>query len=147
MLISIFTVIPPKASPMENSVQTEKPSTVVRAVKLLWASLLLGPLKIALEFSYVQASGALAFVVVGLFVTFPVVAFFISKISAGRNWARITFLVMFILVFVSRLSLVVEEFDRSAVLVGILSIAQFALQLYVLFLIFTQPGSSWFRKV
>jgi len=130
---------------------TEKPSTVVRAVKLLWAALLVGPLKLAVDFSFVdfsflETTGPLNFLVSVLLVVTAVLAFLISKISAGRNWARITFLVIFILGFVPGLSLVGAEFDRS-VLVGILSIAQTALSLYALFLIFTQPGSAWFRKV
>ena len=125
---------------METQSAAQKPQPVVTAVYLLWVSLAVGLVKMLMYFSNLSGMAAAAFTSFILIFTFALIAFLIFKISAGRNWARITFLVMFII------GVLLGEFSRSAV-VGALSAAQIGLQVYALFLLFTQPGSSWFRKV
>lgn len=131
---------------METVPALHKPQAVVTAVNLLWASLAVGLVKMLMDFSNLSAVAPAAFTNFVLFFTFALIGFLIFKISAGRNWARITFLVMFIIGVLPTLPIVLGEFSRSAV-VGALSVAQIGLQVYALFLLFTQPGSSWFRKV
>ena len=131
---------------METQSAAQKPQPVVTAVYLLWVSLAVGLVKMLMYFSNLSGMAAAAFTSFILIFTFALIAFLIFKISAGRNWARITFLVMFIIGVLPTLPIVLGEFSRSAV-VGALSAAQIGLQVYALFLLFTQPGSSWFRKV
>ena len=131
---------------METQSAAQKPQPVVTAVNLLWVSLAVGLVKMLMGFSNLSGMAAAAFTNFILIFTFALIAFLIFKISAGRNWARITFLVMFIIGVLPTLPIVLGEFSRSAV-VGALSAAQIGLQVYALFLLFTQPGSSWFRKV
>ena len=131
---------------METQSAAQKPQPVVTAVNLLWVSLAVGLVKMLMDFSNLSGMAAAAFTNFILIFTFALIAFLIFKISAGRNWARITFLVMFIIGVLPTLPIVLGEFSRSAV-VGALSAAQIGLQVYALFLLFTQPGSSWFRKV
>lgn len=131
---------------METVPASQKPQAVVTAINLLWASLAVGLVKMLMDFSNLSAVAPAAFTNFVLVFTFALIGFLIFKISAGRNWARITFLVMFIIGVLPTLPIVLGEFSRSAV-VGALSVAQIGLQLYALFLLFTQPGSSWFRKV
>lgn len=131
---------------METQSAAQKPQPVVTAVNLLWVSLAVGLVKMLMDFSNLSGMAAAAFTNFILIFTFALIAFLIFKISAGRNWARITFLVMFIIGVLPTLPIVLGEFSRSAV-VGALSVAQIGLQVYALFLLFTQPGSSWFRKV
>ena len=123
----------------------QKPQLVVTAIFLLWASLAIGVVKMLLDFSYLSGVASAAFTNFILIFTFVLIAFLISKISVGRNWARITFLFIFIIGVLPILPIVLGEFSRSAV-VGALSVAQIGLQVYALFLLFTLPCSSWFRK-
>jgi hypothetical protein len=131
---------------MEALPAAQKPQPVVTAVNLLWASLAVGLVKMLMDFSNLSAVAPAAFTNFILIFTFALIGFLIFKISAGRNWARFTFLVMFIIGTLPILPIVMGEFSRSAV-VGALSLAQIGLQVYALLLLFTRPGSSWFRKV
>ena len=67
------------------------------------------------------------------------------KISEGKNWARIVFLVLFVLGVVPYLFVLRSEFPRSPLL-GTMSILQAGIQGWGLFLLFTGPGNAWFRK-
>lgn len=131
---------------METLPAAQKPQSIVTAINLLWTTLAVGLVKMLMDFSNLSAVAPAAFTNFVLVFTFALMGFLIFKISAGRNWARITFLVMFIIGVLPTLPIVLGEFSRSAV-VGALSVAQIGLQVYALFLLFTQPGSSWFRKV
>jgi hypothetical protein len=131
---------------MDTQSTVQKPQPVVTAVNLLWASLAVGLVKMLMDFSNLTAVAPAAFTNFILIFTFALIGFLIFKISAGRNWARITFLVLFIIGVLPTLPIVLGEFSRSAV-VGALSVAQIGLQVYALILLFTQPGNSWFRKV
>ena len=130
---------------METQSAAQKPQSVGTAVNLLWASLAVGLVKMLMDFSNLSTVAPAAFTNFILVFTFALIGFLIFKISAGRNWARITFLVLFIIGVLPTLPIVFGEFSRSAV-VGALSVAQIGLQVYALFLLFTQPGSGWFRK-
>jgi len=131
---------------METQSAAQKPQPVVTAVNLLWASLAVGLVKMLMDFSNLSGMAPAAFTNIILIFTFALIAFLIFKISAGRNWARITLLVMFIIGVLPTLPIVLDDFSRSAV-VGALTVAQIGLQVYALILLFTEPGSSWFRKV
>lgn len=123
----------------------EKPQSVRLAVNLLWASLAIGVVKSATDLDYLSRVGPAAFVFFVMACTLAVMAFLFCKIGAGRNWARITLLVLFILGIVPTLPLLFAEFARSPVR-GVLSLVQLAIQACALFLMFTKPGSDWFRK-
>jgi hypothetical protein len=131
---------------MEAQSVTQKPQPVGTAVNLLWASLAVGLVKMLMDFSNLSTLAPAAFTNFILIFTFALIGFLIFKISAGKNWARITFLVLFIIGVLPTLPIVLGEFSRSSV-VGALSVAQIGLQVYALFLLFTLPGSNWFRKV
>ena len=131
---------------METQNVVQKPQSITTAANLLWASLVVGLAKMLMDFSNLATLAPAAFTNFVLVFTFAVIAFLIFKISAGRNWARITFLVMFVIGMLPTLPLMLAEFSRSPV-VGALSVAQVGLQVYALFLLFIQPGSVWFRKV
>ncbi len=128
----------------DQTVPVLKPVVVRRAIGLLWASLAIGALKTPLNWAYLtsRASGAFnAFVII---FTFAVTAFFIWKIDQGKNWARIVFLVLFLLGVVPFVFIVRSEFARSPAS-GLLSTLQFGLQAVAFFLIFTSPGKEWFQ--
>jgi hypothetical protein len=83
------------------------------------------------------------------FVIWLVIGF---KISQGRNWARITFLVLSLIglvLFLISLPFYVfyvrAEFGRSPIL-PVLSVLQGAFQVTGILLAFTPPANDWFRK-
>jgi len=131
---------------MDDQSAAQKPQPVVTAINLLWASLAVGLVKMLMDYSHLSSMASTSFTNFILIFTFALIAFLIFKISAGRNWARIAFLVLFITGVLPTLPIVLGEFSRSGV-VGALSVTQTGLQIYALFLVFTFPGSSWFRKV
>jgi len=129
---------------MDNQL-AEKPRTVALAVNLLWASLAIGFAKIPLDLPSLAAvpSPGIVWPVVILLLAF--ICFVIFKISSGRNWARITFLILFLIGLVTAVPTLASEFARAPV-VGILSIVQGIVQGYAMYLVFTNPGKTWFQK-
>jgi hypothetical protein len=130
---------------MEEQGTSPKPQSVALAVKLLWASLGVGVVKAFLYQFKHAAAGSEAITYAVLAATLAIIAFLIFKIAAGRNWARIAFLVLFVLGSFPMAGVILGEF-ASAPFMGALSVAQIGLQAYALYLLFTQPGSAWFRK-
>ena len=130
---------------METQSATNKPRSVSTAVNLLWASLAVGLLKMLMDSSHLVGMAPGSAIVFFSVVLVALFGFLYFQISVGKNWARITFLVMCVTGIVPAVSLLSTEFSRSVV-VGTLSLLQLALQAYAAFLLFTQPGSNWFRK-
>lgn len=124
----------------------QKPKSVILAVILLWASLGLGLLKLLIDNSNLSSMASTAFNNFILFFTFVLMVILIISISEGKNWARITFLIFYVIGLLPLYPVILSELSRSPV-VGILSLSQSGLQLITLFLIYTNPGSIWFRKV
>lgn len=124
----------------------QKPIAVVRAVQFLWASFALEWVKLLVNSSNSGAIPPTLYVYFVMFFTFVVVGYLIYRISAGENWARLAFLVMFVMGTAPALPAIIGELSRASVL-GMLFAAQIAIQIYALFLLFTQPGSGWFDKV
>ena len=137
-----------KESLVDNQSKIKKPESVSTAVNLLWAALVVGVVKALMDVSNIRnISGMVPAELIIIIVVFSLALFFflLLKISAGKNWARITFLIMFIGGVLPTVPIVSAEFSRSAV-VGALSMVQIGIQIYVALLLFTRPGSNWFRK-
>ena len=139
--------------------QTQKlknrPSQVSIAVKLLWYSLGLGIVNTLTDPQSLDlvSQGSTAFTITIMAFTLVIMALLIWNISAGRNWARIIFLVVFLLGGLGYLFAAMNDptdpsfnpFARS-MLAGLISLLQLAFQLVALRFIFTKPGASWFKK-
>jgi hypothetical protein len=63
----------------------------------------------------------------------------------GRNWARIVFLVLFVIGALPYFAVLAEMFARPK-LTASLSVIQLLLQAAAMVLVFTRPGSAWFRR-
>ena len=126
----------------------EKPGSVVLAVNLLWASIGIGIVKsliVGLPPS-AHTAGPL-FITTVLGITLGLTALLIFKISAGRNWARITFAVFFVLGLPTCIGLLLTNQFYKAPINGIALLVQTAMQGYAMYLVFTKPGNTWYRKV
>lgn len=128
---------------MPESTDHAVPARVRNAVSLLWLALVTGMLVLVFDVSAVPASmpPAIIYAIAALISLF--MAFFIVQIGRGRNWARITFLVLFLLGLISYVSGLTDLFHRSVV-AGLLSTAQAAMQIVALYFIFSKPGALWF---
>jgi RNA polymerase subunit RPABC4/transcription elongation factor Spt4 len=129
----------------KNHNSLQKPISIVMAVNLLWISLGLGLLKLIIDYSNLSSMASTQFINIIIFLSFVLLAIFIFNISEGKNWARMTFLIFFIVGLLPYYPIILGELSRSSI-IGILSLSQSGLQLISLFLIFTHPGSIWFNK-
>lgn len=123
----------------------QKPDQVKSAVNFLWASLAIGALR-ALFSPPLQDSAELTGLVgTVLVLTFLALGFLIVKISAGKNWARITFLVFFAVGFLPGLAGILIEYAASYFM-GLLSVIQIVFQVVAAIMLFKEPCRSWFRR-
>ncbi len=128
-----------------ESGRARKPSEVAGAVNLLWAALALGPIKVLLDWRYLRAHANPAFMALVMGAVIAVSVALILQIARGRNWARVTYLVLTILGSVPYLTSLKAELERSLVLGG-MSVAQMGLQIVALWLLFTSPGKASFAR-
>jgi hypothetical protein len=135
--------------------QRRRPAEIDKAMFLLWLSLGLAVLNTIWNWRHLEAiSRSPTSHVSRVVLIWSVSALLYWKIGQGRNWARITLLVLFILAFVffifvlalvPSMPILWVSFQRSAG-AGILIVVGSALQLYALWLVFTAPGRGWFKS-
>jgi hypothetical protein len=142
---------PPTAEVADVAVahSMEKPVQVVWAVRLLWSSVVLSFVRDIVQFGYIWSMGELptATLVGGLIgglIGFLIAMWFIGKVSAGRNWARIVILVLMLLGIAS-LPMLWPYLGAATPIQLIVGATQQVLTLVVLILVFTSPGKFWFR--
>jgi cell division protein FtsW (lipid II flippase) len=122
-----------------------KPREVNWAIFLILAAFAIAPIKAAMDWSYLKNLGPIQISVFVGVATLLLLSYFIWKVSQGRNWARITLLVLFLLGLPTYFFHVRAEFGRSAIL-PVLSILQALMQGTGLLLIFKAPAKDWFKK-
>src|SRR5262245_50250060 len=128
-----------------ESGSARKPSEVIVAVNVLWAALAVGPVKVLLDWRYLSAHADPVFMALVMVAVIAVSVMLILQIARGRNWARVTYLVLMIFGSAPYLTSLKTEFERSPALGG-LSVAQMGLQIVGLWLLFTSPGKAWFGR-
>lgn len=108
------------------------------------ASLFLGQdLTTSLQELPAEDQGAVRTVlIVIMVVSFTIYLWFIDRVRAGTNWARIWLLILMMLGIAS--DLMPGEYEEST---GYLAtrVVDVILQVSAMVLIFTKPGSDWFR--
>nr|WP_314838585.1 hypothetical protein [uncultured Flavobacterium sp.] len=125
---------------------TEVPKKVKQASNLVYLSLVLGLIKMVL-YEILTSQKMLTqpkALTIGI-ITIAILAFFGFKIGEGKNWARITFLVLFIIGIISFPFSLLNEFKMSPI-IGIASVIQMLIQLYILIILFTGESKEWFSK-
>jgi hypothetical protein len=128
----------------------ERPSNVQRFEQLMYLSIAIGALNIALDWgrlvSVARPVGGAVFVLV---VDAFVFVFLISLIwligRRAKNWARWVLLIFFLLGTPTAVRVVVNNL-RVKPFVGALGLVQVALQVIALFLIFTGNSRAWFGR-
>ena len=132
------------ADPQEPRDVFPKPRQVRVAVALLWLSLALGFPSIYLQFGRADSPDERIVLLAFMVPLVALSAFLNLKISAGRNWARIAFLILVGLALL--IFLLPDNRDAGAQGVEIaLDVLTTALDLVAACLLFTRPGALWFR--
>ena len=134
-----------------NKEKKGRPDKVSTAVTLLWVTIAIGIVGSIMEFpSSLEVATAqgfgLGFIIFTTFFTLAILAFFIFMIGKGKNWARITFLVLFIIGIPFAVFPLFQSLLTSPIS-GILGIGQTILQIIALVLLFQKPSSDWFKSV
>jgi len=126
-----------------NEDESSRPNKVGQAVILLYATLAVGVVRGILEGLKLSENVSVSLLVFVAIVTFGSMLFVIHMIGTGRNWARVTFLVMFILGIPLFIEPLLESLAASPVS-GVLGIGQAVIQAVALVLLFQAlPGFVW----
>ena len=126
--------------------QTTRPSKIGTAVTLLYIGAGVGILNAILYPSLlIKGKPLTVYTIICLAIGFGIGLLLIFMIGKGRNWARITFLVLFILSQPATVSLTMRE---SAHLISLLlGIAHGIISIVALVFLFQRPSSEWFREM
>ena len=125
----------------------EKPVSFKKAAILVYASLGVGLIK-SLLYELLTDTKMISNpnnLVIGIF-TIALIGFIAYHAGQAKNWARITFLVMFVLGGLMMPSIIIEEF-RTVPIIGIITLIQTGLQLYVLIILFSVECKDWFKQL
>ena len=129
----------------EPSAIVERPREATRAVQLISASFLIGGIRAVVELTH-KVSGVYFLVAIFLLIAFFGICFFlVSKIAAGRNWARIVFIVLVLIGLPFAILGYIQEL-RTSLLGGSISIIIAVLQLIGTYLLFIKNSNTWFRR-
>jgi len=122
---------------------TKRPTEVVVATALLWGSLAIAIPYALRRFSRYTDMESLGYAVCDGAVIFALQAWLIQKTWRGRNWARITMLILCVIgaAFLSPVFLLVF---RRPTFAGFVLVGQALMQAFALYLVFAEPGRRWF---
>ncbi len=129
--------------------QTTRPPRVGTAVKLLYITLGIGVLRVIMDPSMYAEYAELAspaFVTLITFFVLGVMGFFIFMIGKGRNWARIAFLVLFI-IGIPFAALPLMQSVGANPISGRIGVVQIIIQIVALVFLFQKLSSDWFRDM
>lgn len=131
--------------------KNRRPNKVSIAITLLWITIAIGVIRSIMEFSNllevaIARGFGPKFVIFTTFFALAIVAFLIFMIGMGKNWARITFLVLFI-VGIPFTVLPLSKSLLTNLFSGVLGIGQIILQIIALIFLFQKPSSDWFKSM
>lgn len=137
-----------------QQVISEKPNTVVRAIQLYWAYLALEIINAALSWNQTITNvksipnfpmNPELFVFISWGLIFLILIWLLLKISSGRNWARITFLILTILGTPFSILSTIDVFNTSKAMF-LIDLFLLILNLSICVLLFVPSSNAWFKK-
>lgn len=130
-----------------------RPKTITIALQILWGSLVLYIPDLLLNGSVlpkddIQISPFFDFVFVHV-CALALYVWIIFKISRGRNWARITHLILtiFSIIWFITLNDTNDTLLAFPLLRSFLTILEIVLDIIVVYLLFSNPGAAWFKTL
>lgn len=125
-----------------------KPGKTKTAILLLYASWGLGVLRALWElpsFTRMESKGLAGGTLVTLIIIFALMLFLIFMTARGRNWARLTFLALYL---IGMVMLVVGLSSGAPIGGGVgVDLVQAVVQLAALVMLFLPESNAWFREM
>jgi hypothetical protein len=132
--------------PLPGEERGPRPGQVAIAVGLLWLTLLIQAGALTFLWRLFRLFPPYMFVVAGtITVIWALTAFLVAMIERGHNWARITYLVAFLIGLPFSALSILANLGQAPV-VGIAAVvAQIVLQIAAMVLLFSGASGAWFR--
>jgi lipid-A-disaccharide synthase-like uncharacterized protein len=130
---------------MTNDIGIQKPKKLSLAINLFIVSIVLGIINsIISEMTTEIKNYTSAIGLTTTIFTLALVVFFVYQMSAGKKWARTTFLVLSILGALF-LPFTIFALLKANPIVGIISIISTILQIIAFIMIYNKECKEWFR--
>jgi hypothetical protein len=124
----------------------ERPAQVKTAVTMLYCVLALGLTNGSMFFLRVIETTPLSVFILIALITAAVALILIYQIGKGSNWARITYLIVFLASLPFGAIPLYRLLSYNPV-PGTIAVVQTLMQVIALTLLFRQPSSDWFKQV
>ncbi|MGH9871038.1 MAG: hypothetical protein ACRD9S_01080 [Pyrinomonadaceae bacterium] len=131
--------------PIKVTPNLVRPKAVTRAIRVISASFVIGGIRSVFDLKQKLSGGSFLAAILLLIVFLGICFFFVSKIAAGRNWARFTLLVLLLIQLPFAVLGSIAELKMN-LLHGSLSVIIALLQLIGTYLLFTKNANPWFRS-
>lgn len=136
----------------EQHLTSQRPRQLILTVLILWCcSMFLGVLGTFLDWDHQMAKipadfpmNKEIFATSIIFVTSAFLLWVYYKIYSGRNWARILFLIFYLIGLPISISTSIDMFAHSKI-VALITDLQALIQLITLCLLFSKQGNAWFK--
>jgi hypothetical protein len=123
----------------------ERPEEATRAVALLWITLVIQAAGLAFIWRLFRLFGLSDYIVAGIITaTWVINAFLVAMIERGRNWARITALVLYLLALPFLAMSIIATWKVSTLAAGSGAL-QMILQTIAMVMLFGRASREWFR--
>ncbi len=140
----------PPAAPVADPVETEeaqgeRPKEVIWALRLLWASFVLSGIEL-LQQRFLRESLVMVLLTSG--IPFVIVGWILYKTGRGRHWARVTYLVLWLLSIVNMFlfwRVYAANFDGKHSMTAVNTVAQTLLGVVGSVLLLVPAANRWFR--
>lgn len=141
---------PPRSSVGDaapSQVTQVRPDQIGLAIRLAAINYGLGLVAIAVSWEYFSRLQPIGSLIFNQLFSLALSVWIYYKIYVGRNWARITLLVLFSLgSFMTLSSLVRELLMAAPVVAKVQMVVGMGIGLAILWLLFISPGRHWFRR-
>jgi hypothetical protein len=128
---------------MTHPDESARPPVVANAVGLFYISLVMGIIRLVVDWLTLTQSASAGFVMFVALFTFGLLLLLIHFVNQGRNWARITLLVFFVIGLPFSIGPLMDSLG-AAPLSGILGVLQMVLQGGGLAMLFSAGARRWF---
>jgi hypothetical protein len=130
----------------ESDDRIERPRHVFIAVALLWIALVVQAAGLAFIWRLYQVAPTNFLIMAGIITcVWVLMAWIVAMIERGRNWARFTYLVLFLVDAPIALIMLASAIYVSPVYALAMPL-QLLLQLVAMILLFIPPAGEWFRN-
>lgn len=123
-----------------------KPNSIIAAKNILYATIFLDIISSLVgEFSAGMHNYSSIHGLASTIVALTLLVIIVREIGFGHKWARILFLILFILGMLA-MPFYVSTLFKASIVLGFLFILQSLLQLLALYFLFTKTSTNWFNS-